>query len=1037
MDPLWIIDLSSKPELTKDFFSKYWQAYLLNSETQEDPWFFISSSEDLGLIEDNLDQQWTEELIFEKINQIIKNFAKILTVNIDGKEKIIKFNFEDNISTLNILVIGDIHNKYTQLFSNIIIAELRKKRCTSDSWTEIPNVYFIGLYYRNTKVGFSNGLTDKEKVFLHQLHNLQNEIALFDNILFFQSEDKEYENTIKQMALTALHIGNGGNDVLFTYQIDGQKQPFLNAGISGIFYEKEVQNERDAFLLGYSLIDSFINNETPIFVDNKSAQNYTDEIPVFKKDLFSTHHIIDSLTINTNSPFFKEIEKEPTVSPSSWSLKRVWNEYYQEYVINLKKNLINNLRYEFLSVENIYKETVSNNHFDWFREKSSEIEKGVFDIFKSDNPDQHCSIKQAIIVAENCKKKIQDKQTDFDKFKKQETLFTPFPLSDRYQKAYEMALKENKGISEKEILDKLENKLKFHPVFLLSVFIRAVLIGILLIFVGIPLIKFVSPQLINLEFLANNLYLLGFVLAIIPIIIYLWKFRSYTQQIKSLRDQYIAYSLVRLNERLTKFVFKTIDKTYADLVDFIEKWLIDKKLIKGLQKQLGVINPPEFSFQEFKNFQPLLKDRLNQTKQNNFLFNPELSENKEMKNSLFSGSFNGKDLLCSNNDCIVKLKNNNKNLSSLDDSNKMELIRGLMSEKAEIFASIVEEVQWSKIKLSSGSSKVLLLDVSGSMSGEPLTQLKKVVKEYKERYGDLLRWVAFATEARLDKDVNDEIDKASKECGGGTSYSPAFQLITDNLRDFDRLIMISDGDTCDIDQAIEIAKKIGNPVDVIYIGKGSKDHLQRLASETGGEFTAVDKIEDIEEEIKKGLDFIFAMGIDGEREFWQLLKLGNVEACARALRTFSKNKIENSDYSLEKIIETKGNDDGILEMIKMGYPTCSLSPGIIEPPDLHIHFKSSDFTNGISQNSLVENKLKSIKNIDYSSKYNSPPDLLASYLCLNPLKNGLKDLNWAYKSEADLQFKNSEEDPFCKIILSYFGKDAQLKNLYDNSITNN
>lgn len=1041
MIPLWIIDLSGTENKVSEFYDNYWNAYKtsINAENSE-PWFYISTAQDFGL-ELNSDTDFNVEFIKQKTIDIITNFAEILTVDRVGNDRKINYNFGAIINTLNVVFIGDIQSVDTQRFFCILSTELRKNLLSNNPWTGIPNVFFYGLAFRRSNVNIGKNLSDNEKVFLHQLHNLTVSLNInirpFCNVLFFESEESNKLEMFKSMAVTSLHIGLGDN-FLTAYQQVGYDRPFLNAGISGIFFEKEVQNEREAFLLGHSLIDAFINNDSSVFYNKDNAIRYVEGIPVFSSGLFANMQIIKAFTADTKHPNLEDKEKEPEISASSWSLKQVWEKYFHDFIINLKKNLVNKLRFEILSVEDAYKEKLADNHFLWLKEKTKAIETGVFDIFKSDNPAQQCSLHQAIEVAEQCKFKLEQEKLDFNEGKNNS--FIPFPLNDRHKKAYEMAQRDKKNKSEKEIMDELENKLKFHPVFLLSVFARAILIGVLLIFVGIPLVQYLSPDVVNLEFLANNVYVLGVVLALIPIIIFLWRLRSYKNQIRSLREQYVAFSLVKLNERLSAFVLKTVDDTYDDLLEFVEKWLIEKRLKKGLREQLGVLSPPDFSFEENEYFQPLLKDNVQIEKKADFLFTPERNKTSAQPNLMMSGSFNNKQILSRAPDLRVSLKNGNKKLNELNDSDKMELIRALMSEKAEVFVDLLEETTFSRMKLSSGISKNLIIDVSGSMSGDPLDQLKKVVNEFKEKFGDMIRWVAFATEARLDKDVNFDIDLATYECGGGTQYVPAFELVKEKLKqgdlNCDKLVMISDGGTCDIDAAIKIAIEIGKPVDVIYIGQGTQDHLKKLADETGGEFTAVDKVEEIEQEVRKGLEYMFALGDTGIKEFWQLLKMCNVEACARALRTFSIKKMIISDYSIENIIEEMGDKQGISEMLSKANPSCSLNAGIQYVPDLHIHLKSSDISVGVSQNNLIDNKLRSVFDITHKTNYVSPPDLLATLLCIKPLNNGLRDLAWSYNPETDKQFKTEELDAFTHVVLSYLGPDAKLVNLYGKEISN-
>ena len=1054
MDPLWIIDLTGTKDIVSGFYNKYWEAHRASIDTIDiEPWFYITDADDLGL---NMEEgkEWEEELIRLKIKEIIHSFAEILTVDRLPENKKIKYPLLNN-NTLNVVFIGDIKSIETQHFFNLLSTELRKKLLSTHPWTSIPNVFFYGLLFRRGNVSIGTNLSINEKIFLHQLHNLINSLAVnnrpFFNVLLCESDENLKDEMISAMALATLHIGLGDSNILQHYQQVGYNKPFLNLGVAGVFYEQTVQNEREAFMLGHSLIDDFINSESSVFFNKDNAIKYANQLPLFNSDLLSSGQILKVFTTDTAQPSINKLDFEPSIKPCSWSLKKVWREYFNDFIINLKKDLVNKVRFEIQSIEELYKEKVAENQFLWIKEKSGLIEDGVFNIFKSDNPQPQCSILQAVEVADQCSKQVSNNQTKFDNDKVLRindsngglSEFIPFPLDDTYQKAYDAAVDANNSnnksaVNENKVLEDLESKLKFHPVFFLAMLSRAILIGIILIFIGIPLIQYLSPEVINLEFLTNNIYVLGFVLFIIPILIFIWRCRSYTNKLESLREQYIALSLVNLNKRVTEFVSKTLEKSYTDIFEFCI-WLRDKRLKEGLRQQLGVLPPPDFSFETFEHFQPLLVDNVKIDKKANFLITPDKKQLAENKPIMTSGQFNQKKILSVVPDFTVRLKSMDKKVTKLNDADKMELLRELMAEKAEIFSSLERETDFSRMKVTSSCAKTLLLDVSGSMSGEPLEQLIKVVTEYKEKYGDQIRWIGFAREARLDKDVNDDILKAESECGGGTAYVPAFDSAKENLEKgelyFDKLVMISDGGTCDIDEAIKIAKVMGKPVDVIYIGEGSQDHLKRLADETGGQYTAVDKVEEIEVEVRKGLQFMFTLGDTGKFEFWELLKKGNVEGCARALRSFSKRKMISSDYSIEKLLETMGDNAGIGEWFIKASPSCSLSPGIQYSPSANKHFKSSDIQNGVSQNNLVQNKLNRVSEIDFSNKFPSPPDIFASILTLQPLEFGLRDLHWSYDDINDLQIKNGDNDPFYKVFIDYL-PSPKLTNLCGQEINN-
>lgn len=1063
MNPLWIIDLTGTTNVVASFFQEFWEAYKTNSGVYTPPWYYITNAEELGIQKKDSNDGSSLITIKKTIHDIIENHSKLLTVDIGGLKKKIQYPFESSPNVLNVVFVGDISSIYTQQYFHLLAAELRVLLLDEDhKWTNIPNVFFYGMLYRPETVTIGGNLTEIEKVFLHQLHNLS---ALninarpYNNILFFQSQESEKIEMIKAMSLSALHLTYGDENVLSHFQKDGNIKTFLSAGVAGVYFEQTVQNQQEAFLLGHTLMDAFINNSSDVFLNKEVASRYVDSEPEFLDNSLSESHILKELISNTDNIHYDKLIFEADVTPGNWSLKKVWKNYYNDFILNLKKDIVNKTRFELLSIEEFYKEKVVENQVKWINEKTKEIEDSVFNVFKSDSPQPQCSLHQASEVVIQCKERITSLQNYYENNKdsgikisdssnKTEKKYTPFILTDEYQKALEVSLESNpkneKGnINEKVVLDQLESQLKTHPVFLLSMLLRALLIGVMLIFTGIPLVKFLSPNIINLELLSNNTYVLGFILFLFPILLYFWRYRSYTQRLKSLKEQYIALSLSNLNSRVGEFLKVVISDSYNQLVEFCD-WLKDKRIEEGLRQQLGVISPPMFSFQQNDYFQPLLINNVVISEQSKFLIKPKnISKDDKLKENssiLTSGKFEGNVLLSKTPDFKVKLKESDKKLSELTDMDKMELIRNLMAEKAVIFQSIEEQLDLRKMRIASINDKTLLLDVSGSMSGQPLEQLKKVVKELKENYKDKIRWIAFSNEAKSDTDLSDDLERVNEVKSGGTEYVPAFMKVKE-MHDkgelsFDKIVIISDGCPGDVDAALLKAKELGKPVDVIYIGSvgdSGETYLKKIAQETGGQQITVDKASEIEVEVSRGLEIMIKTGDTGNFRFCELLKKGHVEGCAIALQGYGEKIMISAEYSIENILETMGNDAGIKSWFQKSAPTCTIIPGLGYVEN-KIFFKSTDKKVGKSQTDLFEKRMHPISLSADTNKFPRTPDILASIISVRPLENGLRDLEWCYSRDKDKQIKNGDDDECYKLFESYFSSSHSFVNLHNQKI---
>jgi hypothetical protein len=1047
MNPLWMIDLSGKEALISEFYEEYRNAYksnIKNKEENSEPWFYITNQADLKLPDNQ--NEISKSSINSCFNEIVESHAKRLTSkdeNQENQERLIKYKRDDGTEPdiLNIVFIGDIKEEYTTKYFHILSTHLRKE-LSDNKWTQIPNVFFYGLLYRPKNISISGNLKDRELVFLNQLHNLmQQKVASpFNALLFFESDSEQKQDMIKAMALCSLHIScsiSSSDIVLKKYQ----DQEILNAGVSGIFFEHEVQKQREAFLLGHAILNEFVNNEKKEFYNPEITKNYVNELPVFKTDLFKPEKIIDDLLKNAAKLDIDLLECKPQVSPGGWGFIKIWNKYYNDFLPNLKRDLVNKTKYELSVVEEKIKDKLVENHNSWIKSKTKMIEEGIFNVFKSDNPQKNCSMAQAIEITNVCIDKVEEYKNNFTSTKNslypnEEIPVSGFKLIKKYENAYKAAMSSGNTHAdmpdENTILKNLESQISNHPIFMLSMLFRAILIGTVLFFIGFPFLRFISPNYINLGFLTNNIYILGFVLFFIPLIIYYWKFRSYTKRLNSLKDQYVAVSIVKLSKRLKQNITSTVSSLYTSLSDFCE-WIRDKRLEEGLRQNLGVLPAPNFSFKASDYFQPLLIDSMISGNRIKAIFKQD--QDKENAGPIMSsGKFYNKEILKETPDLKVKLKSGDKKITELSDADKLELIKELMSEEAQIFHSIEESLDFSKTAYTNTNSKVLILDFSISMSGDPITELKNIVQDLKDKHNEKIRWVAFGNEAFIDTECGGVLPESDL---GGTALEPAFQKVKEYSAEgelnFDKMLLISDGMPFDPDEAIRCAKEIGKPVDVIYIGypqSAGETFMKEIAQETGGEQATVEKSSDVKVEVERNIETFLKVGDTGEFSFWELLKKGHIEGCAIALNSFASRKLKISEYSIEKLIHDYNNEEGLSQWFKKAKPTSALQ-NTGEAFDIKHFFKSSDIKPGESQDKLI----KKISTEDFSfekNKYPNAADILISILSVHRIKS-VSELDWGNITDNN-KIKISDNDPIYQVFKYYLAKDLKIKNFSGNEI---
>ena len=792
-------------------------------------------------------------------------------------------------------------------------------------------------------------------------------------------------------------------------------------------------------MTGHTLLDAFVNSDEKEFYDIDAAKERANNIPVFKNGELDEKKLYNKLSAGMPELNTKDFDIKMPIKPGSIKVGEVWKLYFDDedgYIANVKAQLVNKVKLEMAILEHEYLEKLSDNQLIWIKEQSKDIEDGIFGVFDDEHPDPHCSMKQAIEVAKQAEI-LASKQTkavdDISITDDKGHTLNPLPVPKRYKKAYDTALLDKES-TEKVILDKLDRKLRRHPVFMFSMFSRALLMGLL---TG-SLLIFINP-------------FLSILALIIPIGCYFGAYRKYMNELKSLQERYIAMSIMQLNKKLRQEYRKVIHKSQSDITEYC-KWNWEKRLSR-LRDNLGVLMPKEFHFKPFEDFQPLVTDNLIIKTQNTIKNVAHQDDTPSDTPALSSGGFDGIPLLSAVPNFDVKLGDNptHKSVTSLNNSEKMLLIHELMKQTADVPQQLEENLDPAKMILKTGGGNVtLMLDVSGSMCGEPIRQLKKALEKLTTKFGNNLRWIAFATQAKWDVDVNNDIDIAENRCGGGTSYVPAFDLLINASQNGDiklgKVVIISDGEPCDVIESRNKVLELGCVVDVIYIGKGNKEYLEELAESTGGTLQQVDNVQEaqIETVVEDGIATGFKLSQSGNFPFGDLLRKSASRECMKALHIYSKRILKTNDVCIEQMITDMGNANGLRNWIEKRAETCTLNPGAVVGTE-DVLIKSS----GILQNQMLQ-KLQTATtrvNNDFAAKYKlvipkerigdstyTPvsPDILLTQLHIQAL-NGINDLGWSIDPDNDRQIGNDER--FDLLFKAYFGQNGyQFFNIYNRTI---
>lgn len=164
------------------------------------------------------------------------------------------------------------------------------------------------------------------------------------------------------------------------------------------------------------------------------------------------------------------------------------------------------------------------------------------------------------------------------------------PVPKYLRHDYDKCLADEEENKPSKIMEKLKQNLKKEPV-VLSLIVRCFLLGILLVFTIIPVLRFVSPNLINLGELATIEWLWAPVLFFLPLIIeFSIKLRRHFKRIKRLKYRLLAVTLLNVNKRLSSFLMDEQMAFYDALLKECEAQLT---LLSEFREKISIPEPEE------------------------------------------------------------------------------------------------------------------------------------------------------------------------------------------------------------------------------------------------------------------------------------------------------------------------------------------------------------------------------------------------------------------------------------------------------------
>lgn len=176
------------------------------------------------------------------------------------------------------------------------------------------------------------------------------------------------------------------------------------------------------------------------------------------------------------------------------------------------------------------------------------------------------------------------------------------PVPAYLRQDYDKCLTDEDANKPATILDNLKKSLRREPV-VLSLIVRCFLLGILLVFTLIPIIRMLSPHIINLGDISRYEWLWICLLFFLPLIIeFGFKLRRHFKRVRRLKYRLLAVTLLSVNKKLCRLLADEQKLFYDEMAQECDVQLENvatfRQLIASPEAETGHIILPETKFNQ-------------------------------------------------------------------------------------------------------------------------------------------------------------------------------------------------------------------------------------------------------------------------------------------------------------------------------------------------------------------------------------------------------------------------------------------------------
>lgn len=912
-NPIWIVDQTSSTRF-KQLIQSFVSAHNLTTENVEDDDFSA-----MKIINNNSSSRnaWVNYHCLKKFDEtVITNIANQFFSNgheFSYRSDIVIQNSSDKINlNFDVHFVLDIEISSSDILENIQL--LKEQYIDTNVWTSQTRFYIHVLIPFLT-----NQSTPHDSALLPKLNDFTEKKVLGDSLLggvflYHTDNNKEFKDDIYSEVLISISSISGGEtrfiDELHKQFTNNNPIPLYQTSAAGVFLEDEVYKEKQAFILS-KLISGTLNEEGEgVFCNEDKAKEKANGINLEKLDG-------NKLTKKSDRELFPELRNK-IINTDSKGWIKYWNHpknqlnlYFKGFLAKLKFNLIN-------QVSSVLEDEYRDYEKKAVRQKEINIQsisKNLDEeIFKVLDAKPNNTLNQCYAVADKLHIRLKDEYVGNEKVlpKKDEEPNKIYKNDDINQLDADK-IEEAKN----QLLQEISTLVKDHPIIFWAALSRVTLITFLLCvlssYLGAPVVA-----IFNLG-LENYPWIPGLLISFVPVFMVFRNQSKRTKNILERIEKFIVLSIEELNQRVAIINKRHIKETRHAVLAYLE-WVKDdkikKRLIEGIKD--STFEPKEYAFTvkskvNIPSLQPIYDLPVDSNKTGSFTM-------PQSKSADFSVARNNPIL---NKDLMekmspqIEINNQNVTFTVLFDDNS-DLI-DILPEYYDFEVEVDKVYQDAAILKEEPKRYLLVLDVSGSMAEEidfknsrksKYEALKSTIKDL-DTDGLELKFIAFSTKSEL----IDDIDKLPKP-NGVTNLPSAFDLIKNEVANFDKVILVSDGQPTDSAGQVlpdndklnlqKVAFGLGKPLDVIYIGethnKGA-DFMENLATITGGNYYA-ENIDSLKNCIEQGFKIFYRVD-DKKRKLpiRKLLESGNKEACIFGLFAFCKSKVDKTSITLVTCIE--------------------------------------------------------------------------------------------------------------------------------------